>query len=100
MKTIRPVTDARAAPFGPVKSGDRVSLHLRDGRTETCIVQRVDGEHLVSTTGHSYARSDIVELKRRSTSSWKTTLLITGIAVTGFFVLAAAAFASGGIPVM
>ena len=47
MKRIAPATHASAAPFGPVKSGDRVELRLRDGRTEAVVVQSLDGPDLI-----------------------------------------------------
>ena len=85
MKRIHPVTDAGAAPFGPVKAGDSVALQLRDGRKEKLKVQSLEGENLVATTGQRYSRGDIVELKRKSTSPLKTTLLIAGIAMAAYF---------------
>ena len=95
MRTIARVSDPNAAPFGLVKSGDHVALRLRDGRSETLIVQSVTAENLVSTSGHQYARNDIVELKRRSRSTMKSTLLVSGIAVGTIFLVAALVAASG-----
>ena len=99
MHTVRPVTDASAAPFGPVKAGDKVAVELRDGRTEAFVVQRVDQDTLVSTANHVYSRGEIVELKRRSISGSRTTLLVAGISVGAFLALVAAALASGGVMV-
>ena len=60
---------------------DSVALQLRDGRKEKLKVQSLEGENLVATTGQRYSRGDIVELKRKSTSPLKTTLLIAGVAM-------------------
>ncbi len=92
MRIVRPAAVPGAPMFGKVKSGDRVSVVLKDGRRDQFTVASNDGDTIVSTAGPRYASADIVELKRRSISGIKTGLLAAGIGVGAFFAIAAALF--------
>lgn len=92
-KTIHPYSDPAAPTFGRLKAGDTVVLQTRDGRRERFVVQRVDGDAIVSPSGKRYTRGDIERLQRRSFSGTKTAFLIGG-AVSAAFVAYAMAVAS------
>jgi hypothetical protein len=87
VKQIRPTTEPGRPAFGPVKPGDKVTLHLRDGRRVAVRVDQVYGDGIVSVEGIRYARSDITRIDRRSISAVKTTALVAGLAF-GIFVVA------------
>jgi hypothetical protein len=99
MKTISPATEPTAPVFGKVKPGDRVAVHMRDGRQEQFVVDRVDGDSLVSTAGFRYARGEIAELKRRSFSPAKTTGLVCATTAATFALVLIAAIATWDGPV-
>jgi hypothetical protein len=93
MKTIRPATDPRKPAFGSVKAGDKVTLHLHDGRRLQVTVAQVDDGGLTSAEGIRYGRSDIAQIQRRSFSIGRTTSLVAGV-VLGAMVVAAALVAA------
>lgn len=93
MRTIRPETDPRKPAFGSVRAGDRVTLHLHDGRRLQVTVSQVDERGVTSVEGIRYGRSDIAQIQRRSFSAGRTTSLVAGV-VLGAMVVAAALVAS------
>ena len=95
--SMRPIALSTAptdAPFGKVKVGDSVSVQMQDGRRERFVVQRVEGDELVSDHGVRYRSSDISILKRRSFSPGKTSALAAGTFVGFLFLSYAAAVGS------
>jgi hypothetical protein len=96
MKPIRLNSDLAASAFGKVKVGDTVEVETRDGRRERFVIEQIDRDTLVSPSGVRYRSSDIVRLKRRSFSGWKTLGLVGGIYAGAFLVVAALAVATLG----
>ena len=93
MRTIPPATEPAAPTFGRVKAGDTVLVELRDGRRERFVVQRVDGDVIVSMDGVRYTRSDIARLQRQSFSLPRTALLVLGIYAAYMAVVIAVVYA-------
>jgi hypothetical protein len=97
VKTIRPATEPTASPFGSVKTGDKILLHLKDGRRVQIVVQKIDGDALLSEEGGRYSRSEITQLQRRSFSGGKTALAVAGtvaaaLLVVGYLIVSALDF--------
>lgn len=93
MKTIDTVTVPARTPFGKVKAGDTVVVHLNSGERHRFVVRQVDGDHLVAENGTRFSRGEITRLERRSFSGPKTALLVGGIVVAWIIVALAAAYA-------
>jgi hypothetical protein len=89
MKTIQPALPGEP-PFGPVKSGDTVVVHTRDGERARLEVQQIDGETLIAADGRRYLRSDLLLVQRKAVDRWKTTELIVGIAAGALIVFVSA----------
>lgn len=87
LKTIRPGLPGEP-PFGPVQPGDTVVVHTRDGEQASFVVQGIDGETLVASSGRRYVRSDLVLVQRKAVSGPKTAGLIAAIAGGVFVVVA------------
>jgi len=92
MKTIRPAIPGEP-PFGPVKRGDTVVVHTRDGERARFVVRQIDGQTLIAADGRRYVRSDLSLVQRKAVNGWKTTELIVGIAA-GVLVVFVSAMAS------
>ena len=84
--SMRPVRGVNAPTppqgFVDIRPGDRVAVEMKDGRRERFRVQHVDGDALISPSGHRYGRAEMVQLSRQQLSHAKTLPLI---AVTVFF---------------
>ena len=80
MKSIQPVTAPGQPVYGPLKPGDTVVVQTADGKRESFVVDRIDGDTIVARGGTRFARQDIVRLERRVLSGPKTAALIGGIA--------------------
>lgn len=93
VRTSYPAIAPAQSAFQHVERGDAVSLVLRDGRSLDIVVERIDGDALISAEGVPYRRSDITQMRHRSFSPLKTTLLVGGI-VFGAFVVAGMMIAS------
>lgn len=93
IRTIRPATEPGKPAYSSIKAGDKVTLHLSDGRRLDIRVSQVDTEGIVSMEGIRYLRKDIARLERRSVSVAKTTALVAGVAL-GAFVIAGILIAS------
>lgn len=89
MKTIHPALPGEP-PFGPVKRGDTVVVHTRDGESARVVVQQIDGETLIAADGRQYVRSDLQLVQRQAIDRWKTTELIVGIAAGALVVFVSA----------
>jgi hypothetical protein len=89
IKTIRPTTEPGKPVYGSLKKGDRVTLHLRDGRQLAVRIAQVDEQGVVSIEGIRYLREDITRLERKAVSVGKTVALAAGV---GFGVLLIAGF--------
>jgi hypothetical protein len=89
MKTIHPALPGEP-PFGPVKRGDTVVVHTRDGESARFVVQQIDGETLIAADGRRYVRSDLQLVQRKAVDRWKTTELIVGIAAGALVVFVSA----------
>lgn len=87
MKTIHPASPGEP-PFGPVQIGDTVVVLTRGGEQACFVVQGMDGETLIASTGRRYVRSDLVRLERKAFSGARTAGLIAGIAGGVFVVVA------------
>ena len=92
-KTIHPSAEPGKPVYGRVKAGDKVTLHMNDGRRLEIRVSQLDDEGVVSMEGVRYFRRDIVRLERRSLSVAKTTALVAGL-VFGAVVVAGIMVAS------
>ena len=91
MTTIKPASRPGAPLFGRVKAGDTVKVRTRDGQNVRFVVQKVDGDALVSRDGKRYTRDDIAQLQRREPFAAGTVIVTAGI---GLLWLALAAAAS------
>ena len=89
MKTIRPASPGER-PFGPIKRGDTVVLHTRDGESARLVVRQIDGETLIAADGRRYRRSDLQLVQRKGIDGSKTTELIVGIAAGALVVFLSA----------
>ena len=88
MKPIMPATAPGLPAFGPVKSGDTVSL-VANGRRERFVVRSVDATSLTSVSGVRFERAGVTQLKRRTISRAKTTCLVLGLSAGAFLVFLA-----------
>jgi hypothetical protein len=75
-------------PFGPLQIGDTVVVQKRDGEQACFIVQRIEGQTLIASTGHRYVRSELVRIERKAYDRPRTIGLIAGIAGGVFVVVA------------
>jgi len=89
VRTISPAGVPAAVPH--IRAGDTVIVRTTDDRRERFVVERVEGDTVVSTTGVRYARTVVVAVERRGFSPLRTTLLIAGLVGAVFIVAAAAA---------
>jgi hypothetical protein len=89
MKTIHPARPGEP-PFGPVKRGDTVVVHTRDGESARVVVQQIDGETLIAADGRRYVRSDLQLVQRKALDRWKTTELVVGLAAGALVVFVSA----------
>lgn len=96
MKTIRTTPEPGAPTFGKLKAGDTVVVRNRDGKTARFIVQQIEGDTIIAPGGERYRAADISELKRRSFSGVKTSVLVGGIFAGMYILWAAAAVAALG----
>lgn len=94
MKSIKPVTTPAGPSFEGIRPGDVVVVRMKNGREEYFVVQAVNSGTLVSTSGVSYPADEVVELRRQSPDYLKTTLLVAGLSVGAFFLVAGILFAA------
>lgn len=94
MTTIDPVTAPEPSPFGNVRAGDTVVIHLTSGERRRFVVRAIDGDHLVGDNGSRFARGEITTLQRRSFSGPKTAFLVGSLAAGSVVLLLAAAQAA------
>jgi hypothetical protein len=80
LKTIQPAMAPGQPVYGVLKRGDTVVVHTPDGEQEPFVVDRIDGDTIVSPDGTRFTRQDIVRLQRRALSGVKTAVLIGGVA--------------------
>ena len=76
-----------------LKAGDHVEVTVRDGRRVSFTVARVDASGIVDDNKTRYEATDILVVKRRQFSLWKTSLLGLGTFVS-FLVAVAASMVS------
>ena len=92
---------AQAAPGAPqphagLKAGDRLRVHTRDGHHKDLNLDHVSAQGDVFGQQQEHVRAaDITSVERRSINKARTTLLLTGVGVGVFFLIAIVAFASG-----
>jgi hypothetical protein len=92
---------AQAAPGAPgprsgLKAGDRLRVHTRDGRHKDLNLDHVSAQGDVFGQQQEHVgAADITKVERRSINKVRTTLLLTGVGVSVFFLIAIVAFASG-----
>ena len=80
MRRIQPATSPGQPVYGPLQPGDTVVVQTTDGEQGTFVVDRIDGDTIVTRGGTTFTRPDIVRLERRAFSGPKTAVLIGGIA--------------------
>ena len=97
MKQVTLNPTAGGPAFGRIRVGDTVAVRLSNGSQQRFVVAAIQGDTLVATDGARFARTDIVEAKRRSTSVIRTSFLAGGLAVGGLFLVAFILFATYGI---
>lgn len=84
-----------ARHLGPgenISAGDTVEVETRNGRRTRFVVQRVDGDTLLSEEGERYSRDELVQVRREAFSRWKTALLIGAVVYGAVYTLVALAF--------
>jgi hypothetical protein len=79
MTRIQPATTPGQPVFGPLKPGDAVIVHTRDGVRRPIVVVQIDGDTIVARGGTRFTRHHIVRLERRAFSGPKTAGLIVGM---------------------
>ena len=86
-RAIPPAAAQVPSPVPTVRVGDTAVVHTTAGRRERFVVDRIEGDTIVSTTGVRYARTVIVHVERRASRPLRTTFLVLG----AFAIVAAAA---------
>jgi hypothetical protein len=68
-------------PFARVAPGDAVVARLRDGGTARFVIDRIEGETVIATDGRRYQQSNLLSLRRNSsTGTGRKTVTIVAIA--------------------